>query len=280
MRDTGGMGIQRTGVAVVTVALVATALVGCVEPTPVPPPPTEEEIDAMREEQAQAWWDSLSTGTTMPELGVIEELPNEEAFIRQTECLDEAQVPGVTVYGPGEWSYNGALGDDPTGAEAQVEWSPACACAIWSTRRPSTWGRSSWKQVARELAASAWRAVRSHRRRRAAGAEFPGHPRRRPRFASRAAFDRAALGRQRSAARDAGRQGRVLRHRRPGHQAGRRHAQHEEGHGRRGARVGAGRAGHGAQAAVAVDGAGAGGGKRDRPGCVPSRRGDRHARRG
>ena len=114
------MGIQRTAVAVVTVALAATALVGCVEPAPVPPPPTEEEIAAMREEQAQLWWDSMSTGTTMPDLGVIEVLPNEEAATRQTECLDEAQIPGVTVYGPGEWSYNGALGNDATGSEAQI----------------------------------------------------------------------------------------------------------------------------------------------------------------
>ena len=116
------MGIQRTAVALVTAALVASALAGCTEPTPVPPPPTALEIAALREQQAQAWWDSLSTGTTTPDLGVVEELPDEEAFARQTECLDEAQVPGVTVYGPGEWSYNGALGDDATGSEAQVEW--------------------------------------------------------------------------------------------------------------------------------------------------------------
>jgi hypothetical protein len=76
-----------------------------------------------------------------------------------------------------------------------------------------------------------------------------------PRLAPRAAADRAALGRCRRAARGAGRQGRVLRHRRPGHQARRRHAPHEEGHGRRRARPGAGRAGDGAPAAGAADAA-------------------------
>ena len=48
------------------------------------------------------------------------------------------------------------------------------------------------------------------------------------------------LGRCQSSARDAGRQRRLLRHRGPRHQARHRHAQYEEGHGRRGNRAGAG----------------------------------------
>src|SRR3546814_6580485 len=47
-------------------------------------------------------------------------------------------------------------------------------------------------------------------------------------------------------------------------------------HGRRGARAGPGRAGDGPRAAAAADAAGAGGGERDRPGRVPSRRSGRH----
>jgi hypothetical protein len=115
------MSIQRTVVAAV-LALVAGALAGCVSPSPEPPPPTPAEIEAMRDAWAQEWWDSLSTGTTMPDVDVIEVLPADDASARLTECLEEASVPGVTVYGPGEWSYNGALGDDATGTEAQVAW--------------------------------------------------------------------------------------------------------------------------------------------------------------
>ena len=116
------MGIQRAAIAVVTLTLLAGALAGCVSPAPKPQPPTQEEIDALREAQAQSWWDSMSTGTTMPDVKVIEQLPPGEAALQQTECLDEAQIPGVTVYGPGEWGYNGALGDDPEGTAAQMQW--------------------------------------------------------------------------------------------------------------------------------------------------------------
>ena len=85
-----------------------------------------------------------------------------------------------------------------------------------------------------------WRDHRGDHRRRPARAQLPGDPRRRPRLAPRAAPDRIALGQRRASARRAGRQGRVLRHRRPRHQDRRRHAQHEEGHGRRRARDRAG----------------------------------------
>ena len=65
--------------------------------------------------------------------------------------------------------------------------------------------------------------------------------------ARRAAADRHDLGRRQSSARDAGRQGRLLRYRRPRHQARHRHAQHEEGHGRRGDGAGARAHDHGAR---------------------------------
>ena len=87
------------------------------------------------------------------------------------------------------------------------------------------------------------------------------------------------LGRRRAPARRDRRQGRVLRHRRPRPQARRRHAQHEEGHGRRRARDRAGRTGDGARAAAADHAAGAGGRECDRPERVPPRRSDRHRAR-
>jgi hypothetical protein len=49
-------------------------------------------------------------------------VPSDEVSERWTQCLDAARVPGVSVYGPGEWSYNGALGDDAIGTSAQVQW--------------------------------------------------------------------------------------------------------------------------------------------------------------
>ena len=56
---------------------------------------------------------------------------------------------------------------------------------------------------------------------------------------ARAASDRHHLGRSRRAQGHAGRQGRLLRQRRPRHQADRGHAADEEGHGRRRERAGA-----------------------------------------
>ena len=115
------MGIQRTAIAVVTLTLAETVLAGCVSPAPPPPPPTQEEIDAVIEAQAQIWWDSMATGTTMPDIEIIERLPLEEAIARQTQCLDDANLPGVTVRGPGEWMYD-APQEDPVGNAAQVQW--------------------------------------------------------------------------------------------------------------------------------------------------------------
>ena len=69
--------------------------------------------------------------------------------------------------------------------------------------------------------------------RRSAQAEFPDDPRRRPCIDRRAASDRHDMGAEGRAEGDAGRQGRLLRHRRPRHQAVVRHAVDEEGHGRR-----------------------------------------------
>ena len=39
-------------------------------------------------------------------------------------------------------------------------WPPACACATWSTRRPSTWARTNSKQVVCEIAETPWRVDR------------------------------------------------------------------------------------------------------------------------
>ncbi|CAA9327819.1 MAG: Peptidase B, partial [uncultured Lysobacter sp.] len=121
------------------------------------------------------------------------------------------------------------------------------------------------------------RAHRSDRRRGPAHAELSCDPCGRPRFAPRAAPDRIALGRCGASAYRAGRQGRVLRHGRAEHQARRRHAQHEKGHGRRRACNRTCRTDHGARPAGAFHAADRGGGKRDRPERAAPGRGDRYA---
>ena len=72
-----------------------------------------------------------------------------------------------------------------------------------------------------------------HGRRRSARRELSGDPRGRPGEPARAAAGRPHLGRGERAARDPGRQGRVLRYRRARPQDLVRHAADEEGHGRR-----------------------------------------------
>ena len=97
--------------AVVAVALAAAALLaGCMPSPERPQPATEEEIAALRQAEAIAWWDSFGTGTPMPDVAVIEELPPQEAYERQAQCIGEAALPGVTVGTAGEWSYDGDAG--------------------------------------------------------------------------------------------------------------------------------------------------------------------------
>ena len=89
------------------------------------------------------------------------------------------------------------------------------------------------------------RQLQLHRRRRTREPEFSADPRRRHGLDARAAPDRPELGRSLPPEGDAGRQGRVLRYRRPRPEAVERHADHEKGHGRRRQRAGAGADGDG-----------------------------------
>jgi hypothetical protein len=109
-------------IAVAGLAALGGGLVGCAQPTPVPPPPTADDIAAVREAWAQDWWDSLATGTTMPDVDVIAELPMEKAWAEQSKCLEAAQIPGLTVRGPQEWQFDSSTGDARDAANAQTQW--------------------------------------------------------------------------------------------------------------------------------------------------------------
>ena len=134
-----------------------------------------------------------------------------------------------------------------------------------SRARPS-WPRP-WSRSPARFGAECQR----HRRRRPARGQLPGRPRRRPRQRPRTAPDRPALGRSGGTQGDAGRQGRLLRHRRARHQAVQRHADDEEGHGRRRADAGAGPLRHGAGPAGAAAPADPGGREQHRRRGVPAR---------
>ena len=102
--------------------------------------------------------------------------------------------------------------------------------------------------------------------------EFPAHPRGRHGLGARAAADRPDLGPRQRSEDHAGRQGRLLRHRRARHQARHRHAQHEEGHGRGGDRARARAHDHGARAEGAAARADPGGGEFDLRHQLPAAR--------
>ena len=147
------MGIQRFSSARVVlafaVALLGVAtLAGCApSASPRPAPPTADEIAAMHEEQARFWWDSLNTGQPMPDVAVIEVLPGEEAFVRQTECLREADLPGVTVGSAGEWRFENTVDpveDDPAYQLVQQRWW------VCSQQFPSA-DDDDWLMSSREL---------------------------------------------------------------------------------------------------------------------------------
>ena len=119
----GGMGIQRAP-ALATTVLVVALLAGCVPPPPEPPrPATAEEIAALKQAQAREWWDGFAPGEPMPDVDVIEVLPPDEAYARQSECLNEAAIPGVTVRDDGGWNYSGeGDSDDPVFVQVQIQY--------------------------------------------------------------------------------------------------------------------------------------------------------------
>ena len=116
------------------------------------------------------------------------------------------------------------------------------------------------------------RKILLHRRRGAAGQELSAHSCRRQGFDPRAAADRLHLGRGFASEGDAGRQGRLLRYRRRRPEAVERHADHEEGHGRRGQRAGARADDHGCEAEGTAARADSGGRERGRRQRVSSAR--------
>jgi hypothetical protein len=115
--------VASTGLALLgTLGLVALGLAACSPPPPPPEPPTAEEIAAVRAEMAQSWWDSMDLDVPMPHVEVIEELPAQQAAARQTQCLEEANLPGVQVDGPGTWSFGGSNSDDVGFVDVQTLW--------------------------------------------------------------------------------------------------------------------------------------------------------------
>lgn len=107
----GGMGILRGAPVIGAAAIVIAMLAGCVPSTPeLPRSATPEEIQALRDEQAREWWDNMASGDPMPDIEVIEEMPSEEAYLRQTQCLQDAAIPGVIVTDDGGWSFEGDVG--------------------------------------------------------------------------------------------------------------------------------------------------------------------------
>ena len=83
---------------------------------------TADEVAAVREAEAVSWWEAQFPGRDMPQVDVIEEVADEERMARMSECLEEAAIPGVTVLGPGEWTFNYVASDDTAGHSAQEMW--------------------------------------------------------------------------------------------------------------------------------------------------------------
>ena len=115
-------------------------------------------------------------------------------------------------------------------------------------------------------------AGKGDRGRRAAQAELSHGPYRGPRQHAGAAADRSGVGPRERSKGDSGRQGRVLRHRRPRPESSGRHAEHEEGHGWCRHRARRGRDGDGGQVAGAPARAGAGSREFGVRQCLPAAR--------
>jgi hypothetical protein len=107
------MGIARWAPPIGVTAVVVAVLVSCSPPPEPPRPATAEEIQALRDEQARAWWDDFADGAPMPDVEVVEVLPLEESFAQQAACMIEAGIPGVRDVGDGTYSYSFTDDDDP-----------------------------------------------------------------------------------------------------------------------------------------------------------------------
>ena len=121
---------------------------------------------------------------------------------------------------------DGVDGDDLTRIVEGVTLGPRPDQQPIERHGPARTGRCGTRRrraARREVLCGEWRRTRIR---------LPDDPCRGPRLGACAAADRHDLGRTLRSPGDAGRQGRVLRHRRARHQAGRRHAADEKRHGR------------------------------------------------
>jgi len=102
--------------------LAVLGLAGCGTSPPEPEPLTAEQVEEIRVEQAEEWWDSVQPDVPMPEVDLIAVLPPQEAEQRRSQCLDDANLPGVTVHEDGSWSNEGQPGDPTFMAAHEQMW--------------------------------------------------------------------------------------------------------------------------------------------------------------
>ena len=167
--------------------------------------------------------------------------------------LEEQGSPADAALGWALGSYAFTAYTTPKRAPATLVWPAGadrarsrarCAQRVSGARHDQHAGgrhgpRTSRRRRQRRSPIAHGATARRHRRRRSAAAKLSDDPHRRPRERAAAAADRSCAGETNGAQGHAGRQGRVLRYRRPRPQDARRDAADEKGHGRRRRHAGA-----------------------------------------
>jgi hypothetical protein len=88
--------------AVVPLLVVA----GCAA-DPVPPGPDEAEIRAQLAQLQQEYWKSVAPNEPMPVIEPLEYVPDYRAqSVAVASCLAALELPGVTVYPDGTWTFS------------------------------------------------------------------------------------------------------------------------------------------------------------------------------
>ncbi len=115
--------MARLGAVAGALAIVAALLSGCMPAAPTGPPQlTPEDVTAVRQAEARAWWEGMFPGREMPLIEVVEEMPSEDRMARVTECLEDAAIPGVTIRGVGEWTFDELSPSEATELAALEHW--------------------------------------------------------------------------------------------------------------------------------------------------------------
>ncbi|MDZ4046062.1 MAG: hypothetical protein U1E32_09830 [Rhodoglobus sp.] len=92
--------------------LLATALCACSLYQPLPEPLSSEEVQAIVDEERRLYWDHIAPGEPFPDVDIVQTVDADTGWTFAVACVEEQNIPGVTISGGGIATDGGAVAQE------------------------------------------------------------------------------------------------------------------------------------------------------------------------